>query len=551
MKIDIKIRQNAEWQTVEAEKGATLEEIFNEYTDGGSRALVAKVNKRYESLLFKPDENAEIEFLDIDTHAGRIVYQHSMIMIYLKAVEETLGRSDVEVQYALSKGLFTEIKGMNLITEEKIRRIEKKMHRICEEDIPFGVLITDRKHAFEIMEKAGLHEKVRLLEDMKEQKEIILNDLDGFYNFFYGYMVPSTGYVEGFKLKRYRKGILLMLPEPRKGSGLQYIDDRKLYMAFENTQKWQRLLDVPFATDLNRKIAKGEEKELILLSEAIHEQRIIELAQRIIKERKRVILISGPSSSGKTTFARRLCIQLRVNGLKPLYMGTDDYFLDREFTPVNEKGEKDYECLEAVDVELFNRDMNGLLSGKEVDLPTFDFIEGRKIFGQRITKIPPRTPIVIEGIHALNKKFTPKIDDDQKFKIYISPLTQLNIDKHNRISVTDSRMIRRIVRDNQFRGYTAEKTIKAWPNVRAGENVNVFPFNSEADVFINSMHIYEIGVLKKYAEPLLREIPRESEQYAEAERLLVFLRFFREIEHDEYVPNNSLLREFIGGSIFV
>ena len=554
MKVEIKLGPRAEWQTVEAKRDITLEELYIECAGrkpDEDQVVAVKIDNQYRSLTNKLTKGCRVEFLDISMHAGRLVYQYGLIMIYLKAIEESIGRSHVEVQYALSKGLYTEIDGGREVSDEELDAIRAKMDEIVAKDIPFIMGTADRDRALVKLEEAGLTEKLRLLKGARNVKTVNYFKLENFYNLFYGYMVPSTRYISGFELKRYRRGILLVLPVERAGSGLAYIDDRKLYNAFEQTQKWQRLLHIPFVTDLNLKVEAGEAKDIIQLSEALHEQNIIELAQRIVKEKKRVILISGPSSSGKTTFARRLCIQLRVNGLEPLYMGTDDYFLDREFTPVNEKGEKDFECLEAVDIELFNQNMNDLLAGKEVDIPVFDFIDGRKKFGQRITSIKPGTPIVIEGIHALNKKFTPKIDDKQKFKIYISPLTQLNIDNHNRISVTDSRMLRRIVRDYQFRGYSAEKTIKNWPNVRAGENVNVFPYNGEADVFINSMHVYEIGVLKKYAKPLLEAIGKDSEQYAEAQRLLAFLRFFKVIEHDEYIPNNSLLREFIGGSIFV
>ncbi len=554
MNIEVKLNKNADWRQEWVKKGSTLEDIFTEFASEEDKelpALAAKVNNKYEELNYRISGREKVEFIDITTHAGRLVFQHGMTLIYLKAIEDTIGRSHVEIQYALSKGLYTEIDGGRDVSDEEMEKIKARMDEIVEQDRPFVIGVTDRETAMKKLEEAGLHQKIRLLNEVKNVKKIHYCSLDGFYNQFYSPMPPSTGYIKGFDLMRYRKGIILMLPRERDGSGLAYIDDRKLYAAFEETQKWQKLLDVPFVVDLNKKIREGEEKDMIQLSEALQEQRIIELAQTIIKEKKRVILISGPSSSGKTTFARKLCIQLRVNGLKPLYMGTDDYFVERDETPLNEKGEMDFECLEAVDVELFNENMNDLLAGKEVDIPTFDFMEGKKIFGKRITSIEPETPIVIEGIHALNKEFTPKIDDKEKYKIYISPLTQLNIDSHNRISITDSRMLRRIVRDHQFRGHSAETTIKSWPNVRAGENKNVFPYNGEADVFINSMHIYEIGVLKKYAKPLLKEITRDSEQYAEAQRLLFFLTFFREIEHDEYIPNNSLLREFIGGSIFV
>ena len=557
MFIEVKLNDSDERRKFRVKRGMTLEEIYRDYLKdeaeavGGDTPVIAKVNNRYESLLYKVQKKCSVEYLDIGSHVGRLVFQHGMIMIYLKSIEENLGRSRVEVQYALSKGLYTEIDGGREVTDEELEKIIAGMNKIVEADMPFEYGVAGRNRALARLKEAGLTEKRRLLKGATNIKRVNYFKLGDFFNMFYGHMVPSTGYIKGFSVRRYRRGILLVLPKERKGSGLQYIDDRKLYRAFEQTQKWQQELEVPFVIDMNKKIAEGEEKEIILLSEAVHEQRIIELAQRIIKEKKRVILISGPSSSGKTTFARRFCIQLRVNGLAPLYMGTDDYFLDRDFTPVNEKGEKDFECLEAVDVELFNKNMNDLLAGKKVDLPTFDFLEGRKFFGKRITEIKHGTPIVIEGIHALNKKFTPKIDDKEKFKIYISPLTQLNIDSHNRISITDSRLLRRIVRDYMFRGYSAEKTLKAWPNVRAGENVNVFPHNGEADIFINSMHVYEIGVLKKFAEPLLEEIPRSSGQFAEAERLLMFLKFFKTIEHDEYIPNTSILREFIGGGIFL
>ena len=552
MKIQLIINSGAEPIEIEVEKGTKIRDVYHEFEDVSPyTVLLAKVNNQYVGLTERIEEPCSIEFLDMRSHVGRLVYQHGLIMIYLKAVEETMGRQKVEVMAALSKGLYTEINDGEEITDEALDAIRKRMNEIVEKDMQFFKVTADRKAAKMEFEWAGLNEKLRIIEQFKDVEKIVYYSLEGFINFFYGVMVPSTSYITGFEVKRYRRGILLALPEKREDSGLQYIDDRKLYSAFMQTKKWQKVLGTQFVLDLNNKIRKGEAKEIIQLSEALHEQNIIELAQRIIREKKRIILISGPSSSGKTTFARRLCIQLKVNGKKPLYLGTDDYFKNREDTPLNEKGEKDYECLEAVEVEMFNRDMNALLAGQKVDLPEFDFIEGVKKYGKRITSIEHGDPIVIEGIHALNKKMTPAIDDKEKFKIYISPLTQLNIDDHNRISVTDARMLRRIVRDYQFRDHTAASTIRSWPSVRAGENKNVFPFNGEADVFINTMHVYEIGVLKKYAAPLLKEITPDQEEYAEARRLLAFLRFFETIEDDHLIVNNSILREFIGGSVFV
>ena len=331
----------------------------------------------------------------------------------------------------------------------------------------------------------------------------------------------------------------------------EYVDECKLYQAFEEQTEWDRLLGVNYVSDLNDKIASDRYRDLIQLSEALHEKKVAQIADMIKQRNKRIVLIAGPSSSGKTTFAMRLCVQLRVNGLDPLYLGTDDYFVEREDTPLDEHGERDYENLSALDTKLFNSNINDLLKGREVDLPSFDFITGKKKFGRRLTKLKPDQPIVIEGIHGLNERLTEQLPRNEKFKIYVSPLTQLNIDSHNRIPTTDERMLRRLVRDYRFRGHSANDTIKTWPKVRAGEDVNIFPYSGEADVLFNSYHVYEIAVLRKYAEPLLKEIKPEQAEYAEATRILQLLEFFRTIDEDSFIVNNSIIREFIGGSVFV
>ena len=310
-------------------------------------------------------------------------------------------------------------------------------------------------------------------------------------------------------------------------------------------------MDIFYAKDLNDKVQNGNYKELIQISEALHEKKIAELAERINAEKKRIILIAGPSSSGKTTFANRLLIQMKVIGLNPLYLGTDDYFVERSETPLDEFGEPNFEDLSAIDIALFNSNMNDLLCGKKVDLPTFEFLNGTKIFGKRITQIGKDQPIVIEGIHALNEELSSLISSDNKFKIYISPLTQLNIDSINRIPTTDARMLRRMVRDHNFRGHSAKHTLASWQKVRAGEDKNIFPFSNSADAFFNSVHLYEIAVLKKYAKPLLEEIKQNEEEFAEAERILKFLSYFETIEDDSIIANNSIIREFIGGSVLV
>ena len=376
--------------------------------------------------------------------------------------------------------------------------------------------------------------------------------MNGYRNYFYGPMVPSAGYIEYFRLTRYRDGLLLQFPYYDTPEVMpETVDQVKLYEAFEEEHRWLQLLDAATVADMNRIIARGQTKETILLSEALHEKKIAEIATEIKEKGKRIILIAGPSSSGKTTFAKRLCIQLRVAGLKPLYLGTDDYFVERDETPLDANGEKNYEDLEALDINLFSDNMNDLLRGEEVDIPEFDFLEGRKIFGRRVTKIDRNQPIVIEGIHALNDSLTTQIDEEAKYRIYISPLTQLNIDAHNRVPTTDARMLRRMVRDCKYRNHPPAGTIRDWPKVRAGENKNIFPYNTRADVIFNSNLAYETFLLRKYAEPLLLEIGPDQPEYSEARRLLEMLRFFSVIEDEKDVPNNSIIREFIGGSVFV
>ena len=553
MKTEIKRYLDPDFVTCDIEKGWTLEKVCKEMLpDTEKQVFLAKVDNQYKELNEKVTKSCRIEFLDMNTQAGRLVYQHGLIMIYLKAVEDVIGRVDVRIESALGKGLYTEIDSDTPVTEELLMAVEKRMNEIRDANRPFVRKKVGGNVAIDMAEKASLFEKKRMVEKIGHENEFAYYDLDGFYNFFYGNMAPSTGYIDGFSLRRYNSGVLLIMPDAAGDNGRRKpLDDRKLFSAFAEAKKWQSLLDRSCVSDLNERISSGGEKEIIQLSEALHEQKIVEIAKEIIKRKRRIILISGPSSSGKTTFARRLCVQLMVNGVKPLYMGTDDYFLDRDKMIPDKNGELDFEAPEAVDIGLFNRDLNGLLNGEAVDLPRFDFISGKKVFGERITSIERGTPIVIEGIHSLNNKLTPEIDYDQKYKIYISPLTQLAIDRHNRISTTDSRMIRRLVRDYKYRGYSAEKTIRDWPKVRIGEDKNIFPFNGEADIFFNSTHIYELCILKKYAKPLLEAISREQPEYAEARRMLDFLRFFRTIEDEALIVNNSILREFIGGSIFL
>ncbi len=538
---------------ISVQKGTTIEELYRQFEDSlPYTVLAAKINNKIESLEYKIESECRIEFLDMRTQAASLIYQNSLILLYLKAVEDVLGKSDVDIENAINKGLYTEIKTSKPVTSKEVKAIEHRMKELVNEDLPFLKENLTKKEATDRFMDMGCPEKTILLNEDPEIRKIPFYSLGGYKDFFYGQMVPSTGYIKHFELRKYRRGVLLRFPQISSPDRIpEYVDEKMLYKTFGEQSRWGKLMGITYVSDLNRKIEEGKFNELIQLSEALHERRVVEIADMITKQNKRIVLIAGPSSSGKTTFARRLCIQLRVNGLEPLYMSTDDYFVERSDTPLDEYGEKNFEDIEAIDVDLFNRNMNDLLAGKTVDLPTFDFIKGAKIYGKRITSIKGNQLLVIEGIHALNEALTFEIPKEEKFKIYISPLTQLNIDSHNRIVTTDHRMLRRMVRDYKYRGYSAQNTIASWPKVRAGEDKNIFPFSNEADVLFNSVHLYEICVLKKYAQPLLSSIKPEEPEYSDAVRMLNFLRFFRTVEDDSAIVNNSILREFIGGSVFV
>ena len=552
MEIKLKTSPRSESITVDIKAGKKLEKLVAKYQENlPYRILAAKVDNKLESLTMTLKQPCSVELLDMRDSATNLIYQHSLILIYLKAVHDVFGKIQVNIRNSINKGIFTTIDFPRRISEAQIREIEIRMQEIVKQDIAFVRQLVPREKALKMLIADGQHEKAKLLQTATDATEAKFYSLGGVRDFFYGLMVPSTRYINQFELRKYRNGVLLRFPHPQNPNKIpDYVDEINLYDAFKEATEWSKLLGISFVADLNESIQNGRYKEVIQLSEALHEKKIAEIADMITKKNKRIILIAGPSSSGKTTFAKRLCIQLKVNGHSPLYLSTDDYFVERNKTPLDEYGEPAYEDLDAIEVDMFNEHMNALLKGQEVDLPTFDFQNGTKVYGKRILKIKKDEPIVIEGIHALNEAMTPNISKTEKFKIYISPFAQLNIDNHNRIPVTDVRMLRRIVRDYQFRGCSAQTTITSWPKVRHGENKNIFPHSNEADVFFNSAYIYEVAVLKKYVEPLLRAIRQDEPQYSDAVRLLKFLRFFETIEDDSIIVNNSIIREFIGGSIF-
>lgn len=553
--IRLKLHPDDEWMELSVREGMTVEELLQKYDDQlATDILAARISRsecRVISLKEKIVQEEDYEFLDMSEPSANQLYQRSLIFMYLKAVHGILGEDKVIIANSLNKGIYTEIRGSKPVGAHEVKRLYEYMRGMSAANLPFEQTIMPAEEALEHLERQGNLETKKMFEKLRWSR-IPMYSLDGYESFFYDFLVPSTGYIRYFELKKYRRGILLRFPHPDRPAEIpEYRDDKKLYQAFGEATRWLKLMDMEYVSDLNERVREGDFRQLIQVSEALHEKRIAEIADMIAKQKKRIVLIAGPSSSGKTTFAQRLCTQLRVNGLKPIYLGTDDYFVDREFVSKDAKGEYNFEDLEAVDVPLFNEHMNRLLAGEEVDVPIYNFFTGKKEFGKRPTRITADQPIVIEGIHGLNEKLTEQIPAEEKFKIYISPLTQINIDEHNRIPTTDARLLRRIVRDNQFRNYPAQRTIKMWKKVREGEDKNIFPYNGEADVLFNSVHLYELAVLKKYAQPLLSDISAEEPEYTEATRLLKFLRLFETVNDDSMIANNSILREFIGGSVFV
>ena len=475
------------------------------------RVYACRINNKVMPLTAPVPAGAEVVLLDMRDPEGKEAYQNSVLRLYMAAVKAERPEADIVISNSLNRGIFTFIHHAGEITEEFVETVEKRMRSWSKNPVDFK----------EIYDGPDL-------------------------------TVPTTGFVRNFDLKLCRSGIVVRIPEDTHPEGLApYRDDVKLYDAFAVENQWGEKLGVRNFKDLNRIIKDGGIKELILVSEALHEKNVAEIADQIIKSRKRIVLIAGPSSSGKTSFAKRLCTQLWVAGSKPVYLGTDDYYLDRDKIPFGPDGKQNFENLDSIDVALFNRQMNDLLAGKEVDIPRFDFQSGKQVFGERIEKLGPGQPVVIEGIHGLNDAMTPSIDAADKFKIYISPLTQIRIDDHHRVPLTDVRKLRRIIRDAAKRGWSAKQTIDAWPDVRAGEDVNIFPYSSSADALFNSTQVYELAVIKKYARPLLEEIPEDDEDYCEAQRLLRLLSNVEEVEDDSTVASNSILREFIGGSTIV
>ena len=507
-------------------------------------------NNKLRELNKKLETDGVLEFVTTADTKGRKAYRRSLLMILEKAIFN-LYKTDVRlrVMHTLGQGQYCELEGDLEISEDVLDSIRSRMQQLADADIPIRKNTIHTDAAVVLFQEYGMPDKARLFQ-FRRSSHVNLYDIDGFQDYFYGYMMPSTGYLKYFDLLKYENGFILVYPYEDTKKAAAFETSGKLYHTLMESAAWAQQMHIGTIGELNEQVVKGRIQDVILLQEAEMEQRIGKIAEKIAGHRnKKFILIAGPSSSGKTTFSHRLSIQLRANGLVPHPIAVDNYFVEREETPRDENGNYDFECLGAVDVELFNTQMQELLAGKEVVIPTFNFLKGSKEYNSKPKKLGENDVLVFEGIHCLNPKLTESLSDENKYKIYISALTQLNVDEHNQIPTTDGRLLRRIVRDARTRGSSAKRTIGMWPSVRRGEEQNIFPYQEEADVMFNSALIYELAVLKPYVEALLFGIEHDCPEYVEAKRLLKFLDYFVGIG-SENVPMNSLLREFIGGGCF-
>jgi uridine kinase len=531
-----------------------LLELSKDYAESHIGDIVlAKVDDKLVELSYKITKECKISFIGTDTVCGNDTYRRSTLHLMLKAFYDVCGFNNIEkitVEYSLGKGYYCEMKGNLKVKQELLFEIKKHMDQLVLNDIPIVKSTISTDEAIERFKKHKMYDKVKLFK-YRRGSTVNVYSLKGFEDYYYGYMVPSTGYLKYFELFPYDEGFVLQLPikeEPKKVPTFE--PQHKVFQILKEANAWSELLEIDTVGAFNEQISQGNINDLILVQEALQEKKIADIAETITKKDGiKFIMVAGPSSSGKTTFARRLSIQLRAHGMKPHLVEVDNYFVDRENSPKDQYGNNNYEVLEALDVEGFNKDMTDLLEGREVQMPQYNFKTGKREYKGDFKKLGSDDVLIIEGIHCLNDKLSYSLPKESKYKVYISALTQLNIDEHNRIPTTDGRLLRRMVRDSRYRATTAEETIARWNSVRIGEDNYIFPFQEEADIMFNSALIYELGVIKQFAEPLLFNVPKSSPHYQEAKRLLKFLSYFLTV-NSEIVPGNSLLREFIGGSIF-
>jgi len=529
-------------------EGSTLLEVLKKVQGQEyMRYLGARINNEIYPLYKDAEDGFRIQFLDNRDVDGYRIYTKTISAVFIMACKELYPDKDAIIHHFLGPGLYAELDDRHGISFKETEILEEKMKEIISRDISIERSDYTREEALEIFREHSYSDKIRLISSM-DKDTVSIYRIGDHIDSFHGYLAPSTGFVEEFKLKYYYPGVIILFPSRKNHYNMDnFKDQKKLAKIFKESNNWLEILDLANIGSLNERINNGHLRDLILISEALHEKRIAQIADKVCEDQDiNMILIAGPSSSGKTTFANRLSVQLKVNGKRPISISMDDYFVNREDTPLKKDGEPDFESIDAIDLKLFNRDLVKLLEGESVQLPRFNFVTGKREPSGKWISVDKDHPIIIEGIHGLNPKLTIDIPEKNKFKVYISALTQLNIDNHNRISTTDTRLIRRMVRDVKFRGNEPSRTFELWQGVRAGEEKYIFPFQEEADAMFNSSLVYEMSVLKKYIMPLLQEITPESIHYSEAKKLLKFLKYFNPIEDEGCIPPNSIIREFIG-----
>ncbi len=541
--------------TREFPEGSSLLDIYNGFNLTMPYGPVsAKVNNKVESLDFRVYYNKDIEFLDITSSSGMRTYVRSLFFILVKAVEELYPQGSISLEHPISKGYFCKLHIDRTIGLDDVQRIKQKMQEIIAADIPYTRTESHTEEVVRLFEKRGMMDKARLL-DTYGQLYSYYYQLGDTVDCYYSSLVPSTGYIRLFDIVKYYDGLLLRIPSRENPTKLEeVVKQEKMLEVFQEYHRWNQILGISTVGDLNVACNHGHATDLINVSEALQEKKIAQIADEITHrnqdgKRVKLVLISGPSSSGKTTFSKRLSIQLMTNGLKPYPISLDDYFVNRNDTPLDENGKHDFESLYAVDLPFFEEQLTTLLNGGEVELPRYNFTTGKREMSGKKLRIDEHMILIIEGIHALNPALTPHIPNENKYKVYVSALTTILLDNHNYIPTTDNRLLRRIIRDYKYRSYSAEETIARWPSVRAGEEKWIFPYQENADAMFNSALLFELAVLKDYVEPVLRKVPNRCPEYSEAHRLLRFLNYFVSVQ-DKELPPTSLLREFLGGSSF-
>ncbi len=533
--------------------GISLMEIYNDMDITLSSPLVcAKVNNKTESLNYACYNPKDVEFIGIDNPSGMRTYVRSLCLVLSKATHDVFPQGKLHIEHSLSKGYYCELFLDRPVTKEDIAVIEKRMWELVEADLPFETITAQIEEVIELFKKEGFEDKALLLQTVGDNYATY-NRLDGYVDYFYDNLMPGTKWVYLFKLQKYNGGMLLRIPDPCQPNELQaFTKQEKMMGVLQELVQYQKVMRMSNVGDLNRVIQGGGISTVVKVAEAWQERRIIRIADEIADrfcDGVRIVLISGPSSSGKTTFCKRLQVQLLTNKIVPISISLDDYYINRVDTPLDEYGEYDYESLYAIDLPKFNEDLEKLLAGERIELPTYDFNLRERVYKGNSIKMRSNSVLIMEGIHAMNPDLLPQIPPEVTYKVYVSALTSISLDDHNCISTTDNRLIRRMVRDYQFRGYSAIETISRWPHVRRGEDKWIFPFQENADAMFNSAMLYELAALRNTVEPILKEVPRTLPEYSEAHRLLNFLHYFNYIDSDE-LPRTSLLREFLGGSSF-